>query len=985
MDLSAVARQKARGGRAEPASPSATASMEADDHDSEGSDDDQPDPESAKQYVKQFVKNSLDGVRGGRRAQYYEVLEALDGLASATPSGDPDKLLMLEVLGENVSSLDERLHEELLRRVMGTSLWLCHEDIARLVVQFCVNLMSTHTGSMLATCLDMLVEAFLPPRAYPEGRLEDELDAYMRTGQSPATNRANASRGDGEDVDDDESGKGPPPRSAAETTAMIVGAITQILTLVPLSATVLGGILLRRLPHKTAVKARQCQYLRAAFALVETPAGRPLRDGLLRGAVRHLLDVDVEIRWQDIAPDGDLSEDDETEVEDEEDDGKENGAGGIFELEDIEKTIEQELVRQAAAWERGESGGSSARQGSIRSPMHRDGRDEIEEQIDMIDSMMELVLAHIDRRIDSGDGVALNECLLKVFVATLLPAHESKFTQFLVFHACAREAAAKSTSPALGFPNAAHVANAAPGGFEFDGTGALSARIVDQLIGRVTDPIARPAPRLASAAYLASFLARAAWLRPPFLAATLRRLASWCWATVESATSGAGVTSVARVKSEGGLSRGFGSSFQINVGDENGEGGDDNDDNNDTMSATDSPSQVEFANASAATLAVFDSACQTLMYVLCYRMDDIVRHGGEPAEILRSMPLRQILYSRLQPLHTCVSEVVIEFLVRAAAAGMEGFDQALIERHKREDKERKDRPDGGGAGGGFTVEDVAARAAPFEGSRAGSHNGVGIRRTQSVATLGREVAEAVRHRRPLRMFFPFDPYLLRRSSALLRLPQSYVTWRGNARDDDDSNDGFSDDDDDDDDDLATLDSELGSEDVGESSSDDDTDPSGAGRRDSLSSRGAKPGSGGSLPNSLGYPNSLNPRPRKLTRGLRGPQPLFGGVGGGNSPSPTSGGAGLGSGPNPTPPGANPFARASVGAGTSPDAVVTGFGAPTGVGVETTHARAWAAGAAGTGVHGTGVGFGRGGSVSPTKKSPSPLGTSPRPPRPPRPS
>ena len=73
------------------------------------------------------------------------------------------------------------------------------------------------------------------------------------------------------------------------------------------------------------------------------------------------------------------------------------------------------------------------------------------------------------------------------------------------------------------------------------------------------------------------------------------------------------------------------------------------------------------------------------------------------------------------------------------------------------------------------------------------------------------------------MFFPFDPYLLRRSSALLRLPQSYVTWRGNARDDDDDADGFSDDDDDDDD-VATLDSELGSEDVGESSSDDDTDP-----------------------------------------------------------------------------------------------------------------------------------------------------------------
>ena len=69
--------------------------------------------------------------------------------------------------------------------------------------------------------------------------------------------------------------------------------------------------------------------------------------------------------------------------------------------------------------------------------------------VDSLDSMMELVLAHVDRRIDAGDGPALNECLARVFVSTLLPAHESKFTQFLVFHACAREAAgmAAASSP----------------------------------------------------------------------------------------------------------------------------------------------------------------------------------------------------------------------------------------------------------------------------------------------------------------------------------------------------------------------------------------------------------------------------------------------------------------------------------------------------------------------------------------------------------
>ena len=30
--------------------------------------------------------------------------------------------------------------------------------------------------------------------------------------------------------------------------------------------------------------------------------------------------------------------------------------------------------------------------------------------------------------------------------------------------------------------------------------------------------------------------------------------------------------------------------------------------------------------------------------------------------------------------------------------------------------------------------------------------------------------------RPLEMFFPFDPYLLRRSAKFLNLPNSYNTW-----------------------------------------------------------------------------------------------------------------------------------------------------------------------------------------------------------------
>jgi len=48
----------------------------------------------------------------------------------------------------------------------------------------------------------------------------------------------------------------------------------------------------------------------------------------------------------------------------------------------------------------------------------------------------------------------------------------------------------------------------------------------------------------------------------------------------------------------------------------------------DTASEAANVSASEYATASAATLAVFDSACQALMYALVYRMEDILKAGG---------------------------------------------------------------------------------------------------------------------------------------------------------------------------------------------------------------------------------------------------------------------------------------------------------------------------------------------------------------------
>jgi hypothetical protein len=152
-----------------------------------------------------------------------------------------------------------------------------------------------------------------------------------------------------------------------------------------------------------------------------------------------------------------------------------------------------------------------------------------------------------------------------------------------------------------------------------------------------------------------------------------------------------------------------------------------------------------------------------------------------------------------------------------------------------------------------------------------------------------------------------------------------VTWRGSARragagagDDDREGSGsdLDDDDDDDDDDDEVITSSSESESDGRGSG------GGIGRRGRSGSRSSSHmgsvGAGriGSLP------NSLNPRPRKLTRANLGPRPLFGssnGSNGGrmrNSPSPPNG------------LGADGFSVSPNGVGTR-DGPVVGFGLPKG--------------------------------------------------------
>ena len=76
----------------------------------------------------------------------------------------------------------------------------------------------------------------------------------------------------------------------------------QVLALVPTAPARLVGCVAGGWPHRSRDAAAQCLALRGALLLAERPAAaRGVREGLLAAAAEHLLGLDVEVRWEDIA------------------------------------------------------------------------------------------------------------------------------------------------------------------------------------------------------------------------------------------------------------------------------------------------------------------------------------------------------------------------------------------------------------------------------------------------------------------------------------------------------------------------------------------------------------------------------------------------------------------------------------------------------------------------------------------------------------
>ena len=643
--------------------------------------------ESHDELLRQWVTEALYSKSAGTGTKLYDellgVFRRLKLQVCKKEDSTYSKQLsdLIQALSRCIASLHERKHEVLLQELLDLSVWEAPEPVRRALLEFVTHSVVANSG-LVQSCLHTLVYSLLPPPGpvVPDPNSGEEWKATPEQ----------------EEIQD-----------------AVVATTVRVLELVPTASARILPLLSSNLPHRLRDRTAQCLYLRGLFALAESRSGAGLREATLAAVIDHLITIDVEIRWEDI-------------VDIPSEDAKEEIAGmmpkddepDIFELEGMTET---ELALHdggshqqykptenlpGGGWEGAEQChlDENNRSGGNRNGWTHNDNDKgndtkpppVDETADKLDSMMELTLQHLSRRMMAGQLLLVWETLLASFDRTVLHTHRSKFTQFLMFYLL-RHAPDSCLQSFLHF---------------------LLSKLMDKMQPSVT--------RSACAAYIASFLARAAFVPEPIVVESLLRLADWCLKYVREEDRRGGLPPIPSSSSMSG----FG------------------------------PQDARERHTP------FFAAFQALLYVLCYHMEpllasaavnsnklangDEVQHSDvEPAgdfggtkkgndghsdsvigcahsmqRILSEM-LPTLLSHQLNPLSSCTRSVVVEFGRQASMLGCTRVIESL------------------------KAWEFRRRALAIQ-----RHNA-----------------------RPLEVFFPFDPYLLRRSAKLLDLQTSYVKWR----------------------------------------------------------------------------------------------------------------------------------------------------------------------------------------------------------------
>lgn len=556
--------------------------------------------------------------------------------------------LLLGVSG-SVSLLNETLHESLLSQLLTIPLWSVPQNVRKAALEVLLRICHGHLVSL---GLQILVASLVPPPCAPSSAPTQDSTAGVAWTVPP---------------------------TAATIQDSVVLTLSRVMALVPTAPATIAELLMAKLPHKSRDTESHCLALRATFAVASCPAGATIRDRLLAAVVDKLLELDVEIAWQDISERPD--EEEEEPVDRQADIDAEVEA--MFELEGMTDLELNHGFEGCGPDTRHRGGWEGAPAAAEVPPAERTVADE---QAAKLDAMMELTLEHLKSRVTADTAAAAWSTLLAALERTLLPTQRSKFTQFLLFY-LARQDPEK-----------------------------WCGELLRSLLERLAESTAAPLTRSAAAAYVGSFLARAAFVPESHLLEAMQGLALWCirYCKAADARSAKSASTAAPP--------GFHRQSAVQATRASGIGGD-----------------------ALIVHQVFYSAFQALLYVMCYRLEELMASqqrqavcppetafGPKPANIsiptasetvidLFQSVMPQLVSHRLDPLSACNHTVVAEF--SRLTSRLKLLPRGAL------------RP---------SLLPADATAAP---------------------------------RRPLQMFFPFDPYLLHHSARFLDLQESYVLWK----------------------------------------------------------------------------------------------------------------------------------------------------------------------------------------------------------------
>ncbi|PIA40361.1 hypothetical protein AQUCO_02500213v1 [Aquilegia coerulea] len=332
------------------------------------------------QTLREVLKSvSLLGSEFENCTEHYSMLVQVFSKHTHINPEDEAALLVVSsrALSRAVSCIDVDHHDSLLFSIFGMSMWNYGVHVMDALIDLIKSLAASSGNYLiLIRCLNMLVRNFKPPRSF--------LPLFSQ------------------------------PRGIAKKEQVldrVHTALKDIAELRPLSLLWLNGIVVDSMPrmsfkndtlNKIKVDLHLSEiYVENMLKLERGVLGRYVGKEILLAVVSRLVDLDVEIEWDEILQD--------------------DPSKGIFdmEIEDIDEAADYD-----------DHGEEFPKAGF---GLQKLGADVFAERLD---SLMVLTCEHIKARADEGHLIEVFETLLQSFEDPILKTHKSKFAQFVIFYAC---------------------------------------------------------------------------------------------------------------------------------------------------------------------------------------------------------------------------------------------------------------------------------------------------------------------------------------------------------------------------------------------------------------------------------------------------------------------------------------------------------------------------------------------------------------------